>query len=168
MTSINARKSSNHLVLLLLFFDFHSKRCTRSSWRTATCTSNTSAIYPWSPFLWTRRADWPACAATGTDASAKSAQTIFKDWLHKKRAMWNIPHPYLPFSQAVSPLIGHELWMIRLRRTWHHEIVSECFSCRPFQKLIAEAETDNAAVGNWHHKPRILWDHFAMMWGYSH
>lgn len=29
------------------------------------------------------------------------------------------------------------------------------FFLPPFQKLIAEAETDNAAVGNWHRKPKI-------------
>lgn len=132
MTSIKAIETSNHFMLLFFCFDFHSKRCTRSSWRTATCTSSTSAIYPWSPFLFSRRAGWPACGASDADAGAKPHQTIFKDWLHNKQAMWNIPQPYLAFSQAVSPLIGHELRMIRkpLRRTWHHEIVSESFSCR--------------------------------------
>lgn len=64
------------------------------------------------------------------ETAVASLLGLFLRLVPQTQAIWNIPKPYLPFSQTASALIAANSGRYQedcLKRTWHHEIVSGFF-----------------------------------------
>lgn len=102
-------------------FCFYSKRCMKSSWRTATCTWNTEVVSLYSLFLQIRKAEHPQPLSLHETAVA-SPLGLFLRLVPQTQAIRNIPKPYLSFSQTVSTLIAvHSGWYLIVWRG--HDII---------------------------------------------
>lgn len=113
----------------------------KSSWRMATFTSNMPVVSPYSPFLRIRRAEHPHPSALH-ETNVASLRRLFLRLVPRNQAIWNIPKPYLSFSQTVSTLIAvNSGWYLIV---WGRNYIIELFqsfSCwYSSQRLIIDTE----------------------------
>ena len=111
-------------LFFVLFFFVYSKRCMKSSWRTAMCMWNTPLVSPYSLSLRVRRVEQPQLSALRETAVLYSEAPLwlFLRLVPRTQAIWNIPKPYLSFFADCFYLDCCGLRIISdcLKRAWHH------------------------------------------------
>lgn len=113
----------------------------KSSCSMATFTSNMPVVSPCSPFLWIRRAEHPHPPALH-ETTVAGPRRLFLRLVPRNRAIWNIPKPYLSFSQTVSTLIAvNSGWYLVV---WGRHDIIELFQSFSYwyssQRLITDTE----------------------------
>ncbi len=91
------------------------------------------------------------------ETAVASPLWLFLRLVPQAQAIWNIPKPYLSFSQTIPTLIAVNSGRYQedcLKRTWHHEIVSGFFL------LLFQVETHHR---HWTHQTVANMQHFTLL-----